>query len=219
MNGRSGLVTFFLFLFLAVMILLQILSMIQSDRLYERLNVLLDRLETSNATTRAPQDRPTTPRADLPMEEYPGDEGDWLVWRLGGEPSTLMDIHASGSMYTRYIVSGNIFESLLRYDPDEFKLEPFLAESYEVSDDGLEMSFRLRDDIHFSDGRPITADDVIFTYETIVNPGVDAASLANYYRDVDRVVKINDREVRFYMKKVYFKSLEFCGGMEILPRI
>ncbi|GAH03009.1 unnamed protein product, partial [marine sediment metagenome] len=80
-----------------------------------------------------------------------------------------------------------------------------------------ETSFRLRDDIHFSDGHPITADDVIFSYETIVNPGVDAASLANYYRDIDRVERINDREVKFYMKRVYFKSLEFCSGMDILP--
>jgi peptide/nickel transport system substrate-binding protein len=217
MNGRSGLVTFFLFMFLAVMILLQMLSMIQSDRLYERLNVLLDRLETRTTTARAPQDRTTPTRTDLPMQEYPGDEGDWLVWRLEGEPSTLMDIHASGSMYTRYIVSGNIFESLLRYNPDEFKLEPWLAESYDVSENGLEITFRLRNDIHFSDGHPITADDVIFTYETIVNPDIDAANLANYYRDVDHVEKIDDREVRFYMKNVYFKSLEFCGGMEILP--
>lgn len=47
MNGRSGLVTFFLFLFLVVMIVLQLLSMVQSDRLYERLNLLLDRLQSS----------------------------------------------------------------------------------------------------------------------------------------------------------------------------
>jgi len=215
MNGRSGLVTLFLFLFLFVMIILQILSMVQSDRLYERLNLLIDRLETAGAVRVASE---KVSSADLPGEEYPGDEGDWLVWRLGGEPSTLMEIHTSSSMYTRYIVSGNIFESLLRYDPDEFKLEPFLAESYEVSEDGLEIRFRLRDDIHFSDGHPITADDVTFSYETIVNPGVDAASLANYYRDIDRVEKINDREVKFYMKRVYFKSLEFTGGMEILPK-
>ena len=42
MNGRSGLVTFFLFVLLIVMIILQILSMIQSDRLYGRLNRLLE---------------------------------------------------------------------------------------------------------------------------------------------------------------------------------
>ena len=42
MNGRSGLVTFFVFVFLMVMVILQILSMIQSDRLYGRLNRLLE---------------------------------------------------------------------------------------------------------------------------------------------------------------------------------
>ena len=49
MDGRSGLFTFFLFLFLAVMILLQILSMVQSDRLYERLNQLIDTLKSTTA--------------------------------------------------------------------------------------------------------------------------------------------------------------------------
>jgi len=214
MNGRSGLVTFFLFSFLAVMILLQVLAMLQSDRLYERLNLLLDRLASSRPV-RVAQEKEN--QSDLTGEEYPGDEGDWLVWRLEDEPRTLNSIVAT-SAYARYIVSGNIFESLLEYDPDKFKLRPRLAESYEVSDDGLEISFRIRDDVCFSDGHPITADDVIFTYETITNPGVDAASLANYYRDIDRVVKISDLEVKIIMKRVYFKSLEFVGGMEIFPK-
>jgi peptide/nickel transport system substrate-binding protein len=81
----------------------------------------------------------------------------------------------------------------------------------------LQIDFTLRDDIYFSDGEPITADDVVFTYKTIVTPGVDAASLANYYKDIDHVEKLDERRVKFVMKQVYFKSLEFTGGMEILP--
>jgi len=50
MNGRSGLVTFFLFLFLIVMVILQILSMIQSDRLYGRLNRLLELQRDTRST-------------------------------------------------------------------------------------------------------------------------------------------------------------------------
>ena len=50
MNGRSGVFKFFLFLFLGVIILLQFLSMMQSDRLYERLNTLISRLESSTAS-------------------------------------------------------------------------------------------------------------------------------------------------------------------------
>lgn len=215
MNGRSVWLTFFIFLFLVLMIVLQVLSMVQSDRLYERLNLLLDRL-SSGGPVRVAGEKDRS--VDLPMEEYPGDEGDWLVWSLSAEPATLNEIHDSGGMATRWIVSGNIFESLLRYDPDEFELEPFLVESFKVSDDGLEISFVIRDDVYFSDGHPITADDVIFTYETITNPGVDAASLANYYRDIERVEKISEREVKFIMKRVYFKSLEFAGGMPIMPK-
>ncbi len=219
MNGRSGWATFVLFILLAVMILLQILSMIQSDRLYERLNMILERAANVPSTGR-PTATGGPKRADLPMEEYPGDEGDWLIWRLEGEPSTLHTVHDSSGMYANYIVLDSIFEGLLAYDPDEFKLKPWLAESYEVSEDGLEITFKLRDDIHFSDGHPITVEDVIFTYETIVNPGVDSTSLANYYRDVKEVVALSDREVKFIMKQVYFKSVEFIclSSSGILPK-
>ncbi len=215
MNGRSGLVMFFLFLFLAVMILLQVLSMVQSDRLYERLNHLLDVWRSAGPVS-VTQNRSGSD--DLPGEEYPGDEGDWLIWCLSGEPSTLYDVLASSSWSSRWIVSGNIFESLLEYEPDAFKYKGKLAEDFSISDDGLEIYFKLRDDIHFSDGKPITTDDVIFTFETITNPGVDAASYANYFRDVERYEKINDREIKFYMKKVYFLSLGFLGGLPIHPK-
>ena len=215
MNNRSGLVTFFLFLFLAVMIMFQILSMIQSDRLYERLNTLLKRLSSTRQISVAQKQRSSV---DLPMQEYPGDEGDWLVRSLNIEPATLYDILASSGWASRWIVSGNIFESLLEYEPDAFKFRGKLAEDFSISEDGLEIYFKLRDDIHFSDGMPITTDDMIFTFETIINPGIDAASYANYFRDVERYEKINDREIKFYMKKVYFLSLGFLGGIPIHPK-
>jgi peptide/nickel transport system substrate-binding protein len=218
MNGRSGLVTFLLFMFLAVMILLQILSMIQSDRLYERLNVLLDRLETRTTTARVPQAKTTPTRADLPMEEYPGDEGDWLIWRLAAEPRTLNPITAEAEMSTRYITTGNIFERLLEYDPDEVKLEPWLAESYHVSDDGLEITIKLRDDIHFSDGVPITVDDILFTYETIMNPAIDAAVQRAFYNNFKEVLKIDERTVKFVCNEVYWKTFEAIGLFEVLPK-
>ena len=66
MNGRSGVFKFFLFLFLALMILLQILSMVQADRLYERLNFLIDKWEI--AETKNVVGEKASP-ADLPAEE------------------------------------------------------------------------------------------------------------------------------------------------------
>ncbi|MHC4122757.1 MAG: peptide-binding protein [Planctomycetota bacterium] len=216
MNNRSGLVVFFLFLFLAVMILFQILSMIQADRLYERLNGLIETLSVDRQTV-ATYKKAEVP-GDVSKDEYPGDEGDWLVRSLSGEPTTLYGVLAASTWSTRWIVSGNIFESLLEYEPDAFKFCGKLAEDFSISEDGLEIYFKLRDGIHFSDGKPVTTDDVIFTFETITNPGVDSASLANYFQDVKGYERINDKEIKFYMKKVYFLSLGFLGGLPIHPK-
>lgn len=213
MNNRSGLLTFILFGLLLIVILFQVLSMVQSDRLYERLNTLIDLTKTADIRTPTKQQSSSTANA---KEEYDGDDGDWLVWHLPSEPTTLNPFTSSEAA-TTYIVNVNIFETLTEYDYDTFKLKPMLAESFDISEDGLNIDFILRDDICFSDGHPVTADDVIFSFETILNPGVDALHYANYLQDVDHIEKISDRHVRFVMKKVYFKSLAICGGIEILP--
>jgi peptide/nickel transport system substrate-binding protein len=191
--------------------------MVQSDRLYERLNTLISRLEGHTAAPARPAEKPSTSSAS-PFKEYPGDEGDWLVYCMSAEPATLNVLLESGSWPTRWIGMSNIFESMIDYEPDDFKYRGVLAEKFSISDDGLEIYFKLRDNICFSDGHPITTDDVIFTFETITDPNVDAASYANYFRDVDRYEKINEKEIKFYMKKVYFLSLGYLGGMPIHPK-
>jgi peptide/nickel transport system substrate-binding protein len=216
MNGRSGIFTFFLFLFLGIIILLQFLSMVQSDRLYERLNTLISRLEGHTSASARTIEKSTAPTASV-FKEYPGDDGDWLVRGIDGEPATLGFFLEIASWPTRWIETANIFETMIDYEPDAFKYRGILAEKFSISDDGLVIYFKLRDNIWFSDGHPITTDDVIFTYNTITDPNIDAASYANYFRDVDHYEKINDKEIKFYMKKVYFLSLGYLGGMPIHP--
>lgn len=222
MNNRSGVFTFLLFILLIGMITLQILGMIQSDRLYERLNRVMEMIAgkqmstpASSSTTSATS--PSTKTETASTNKYIGDEGDWLIWCLDAEPANLNPV-TKRDQYAAWMLEGNVFESMLKYDPDTLKLVPLLAESYKVSDDGLQISFVLRKDVHFSDGRPITAEDVIFSYQVIVNPKIDAASLANYFQDIEKVEKISDREVKFTMKKPYFKALEITSGILILPK-
>lgn len=211
MNDRRGVVIFFLFLFLSIIVLLQIYSMVQSDRFYEGLNRLDETFDkTIAAGGKYKRSRPLTK-----AEEYPGDEGDWLIWAFRVEPKTLNQISVDNDIYSRWLTVPNIFEPLLVYDFDQVKLKPHLAESYEMSDDGLEITFWLRDDIYFSDGVPVTTDDVVFTYETVVNPKVDAANLANLFVDVEKVVQINERTVKFFMKRPYFKALENLSFWDI----
>ena len=68
------------------------------------------------------------------------------------------------------IVHNNIYRQLYRVNEDASGLEPFAAESYEVNDDATIWTFKLRDDIKFSDGTPITAEDVVYSIERAMVP-------------------------------------------------
>jgi peptide/nickel transport system substrate-binding protein len=220
MNNK-GLVTFLLFILLLGMIGLQILTMIQSDRLYERLNRLMDLTSSRQSST---QNQPVTTGSEKSStkteDKYPGDQGDWLVSNISGEPRTLNPISVDFDMSARSVCSRQIFETLFYYDLDfdGVKFKPVLAESLKVSDDGLEMTVKLKDKIWFSDGVPITADDVLFTYQTTMDPRIDSADLRNYYSNVKEVVKIDDKTVKFVFNELYWKTLESVAIFDVIPK-
>lgn len=202
MNRHNFAYAFFLFAFLLIIVLFQFAAIRRSERFAVRLGELAGKLEDVKVTQ-------TPTASDIEADAfYPGDKGDWRIWGFTSEPRTLNPLSVERDIYSVWITQRAIFESLLTYDFETLELKPLLAESYDISDDGLEITFTLRDDIYFSDGVPLTTDDVIFTYETLINPQVDAADLANLFIDVKEVVKVSDRVVKFVMKQVYFKSLE-----------
>jgi len=141
--------------------------------------------------------------------------GDTLVRRLGAEPSTLNPI-LSTDAYASEILS-YVGESLLTRNYQSLELEPELAESWEASPDHLDYVFHLRRDVYWHDGAPFTAEDVQFSYERIMDPFVDAAHLRNYYQDVARLEVLDPYTVRFIYRKPYFRALEICGGLPLVP--
>ncbi|HAL45462.1 MAG: hypothetical protein A2Y12_14420 [Planctomycetes bacterium GWF2_42_9] len=219
MNNK-GLITFLLFILLLGMIGLQILTMIQSDRLYERLNRLMDLTSSRQISTQNQTVTPGQTSSTKTENKYPGDEGDWAVANLSGEPRTLTPISVDWSSDSTQVCMRNIYETLFYYDNDfdGVKLKPVLANSMTVSDDGLEMTVKLKDKIWFSDGKPITADDVVFTFQTMMDPRVDAANIRNYYQNVQDVIKVDDKTIKFTFKELYWKTLESVGVTEILPK-
>lgn len=210
MNRRSGLISAILIVLLLIIIVFQILSMIQSDRLYERLNQIAGIKSTGNSIEK---------KNDI-AEDADKDRGDWLVWHLSGEPRTLNPISIDSDMSSRYIYLRHIHETLFYYDYDYdgVKLEPVLAESMDVSDNGLEVTIRLKENIWFSDGVPVTADDVIFSYKTIMDPGIDAQDLRGYYSNIKDLVKVDKRTVKFILKEVFWQTLETIGVFDVLPK-
>jgi len=211
MNNRSGFITFLLFILAVIVVLLQYYSYHKTKRFNNELDKFIQEIGSPRAAVKANSNN---------QQAYPGDDGDWLIWGMSVEPKTLNQINNDADIYSRWITTPYIWEPLLDYDYDTMNLKPYLAESYDVSENGLEITFRLRNDIYFSDGVSITSDDVIFTYETITNPGIDAASIAQQYVDVEKVERIDDRQVRFIMKRPFFKTLDALvfGDMGIYPK-
>ena len=78
------------------------------------------------------------------------------------QPEPPMLVSALSQLQATLTVAGKLYESLLRYDFD-LKPMPGLAKSWEVSADGLTYTFKLHPNITFHDGKPLTADDVIFS--------------------------------------------------------
>jgi peptide/nickel transport system substrate-binding protein len=140
----------------------------------------------------------------------------WLIWHLGSEPDTLNHITATDAYEAR--INGFIYESLIDRDNATLEWIPKLASSWEASDDHLTFTFHLRSDVRWHDGVPFTADDVIYSYDRIQDPKVDAPHLRVYYKDIKKVEKLDEHTVRFTYARPYFKAIEFCGGIPIVPK-
>src|SRR5690625_6466900 len=88
-------------------------------------------------------------------------KNDELVLAVGGETEEGFDPTTGWGMY-----GSPLFQStLLKYDK-EFKIENDIAVEHDVSESGLEYTVEIREDIKFSDEEPLTAEDVVFTFET-----------------------------------------------------
>lgn len=122
--------------------------------------------------------------------------------RLAGNDPVTMDPHLAGdSGSAEFIVE--IFSGLLTISP-ELNIELDLAESFEVSDDGLVYTFTLRDDINFHQGRRVTAEDVRWSLERAASRELASPTALAYLGDI-----IGVRE-RFY------EGAETITGIEVI---
>ncbi|MBI5365855.1 MAG: hypothetical protein HZA54_02360 [Planctomycetes bacterium] len=151
-------------------------------------------------------------RADDAEQPVPGD---WAIRRLI-EPQTLNPITASDAYES--IINSWVYESLLDLDPSTYNNRPSLAESWTMSDDHLTYTFKLRPGTKFHDGHPVTTEDVLFSFNAIMNPEVQCGNLRNYYLDVKEAKALDERTVQFTCGKPYFLMLDFLGGFAIMPK-
>jgi peptide/nickel transport system substrate-binding protein len=128
--------------------------------------------------------------------QAPGKRGGTLVLARQGE-ATNLDPHKVPA-FTSHRVFELVYSTLTRLGPD-LSVQPDLAESWAVAPDGRQMTLRLRA-AKFHNGDPVTADDVKFTYERILNPQTKAVARA-FFADLDRVEAPDARTAVFHLKQ------------------
>ena len=93
------------------------------------------------------------------------------------------------------------YDYLIDYSMEDMSPEPGLATSWETSDDGLTWTFDIRDDVVFSDGEPLTAEDVAFTFSRILDGGPEAATWGAYLGQVTSATATDDTTLVLELEK------------------
>jgi len=112
---------------------------------------------------------------------------------------------------------GLMFENLLSTHPVDLSREPALADAWSISDDKKTFTFRIDDNARWSDGKPVTARDVLWTFEAIMKPenltGPHKVGLEKF--ETPKI--LDDGRIQFTSREVHWRNLLSLGGFNILP--
>ncbi len=122
---------------------------------------------------------------------------------ITSSPSRINPILANDSASSE--ISQWLFNGLLKYDKDA-NITTDIAKSYYFKNE-ITLIIKLRKDVYWHDGTQVTSQDVIFTYETILNPKV-FTSIASNYKEVKSVKALDKFNIEIIYKRPYFKALE-----------
>jgi peptide/nickel transport system substrate-binding protein len=159
---------------------------------------------------------PEPPRV---VDCQPGIPGGRFVLSVPGNPrnfNPLLDVDGGSDAVIRLL-----FSSLVGVDLESQQPEPGLAESWSVAPDQKTWTFKLRKNLRWSDGEPLTADDVVFTWNDVMyNPKYNQITYELFRSNGKNfeVTKVDDVTVRVVTPEVFAPFVEYFGSVAILPR-
>lgn len=142
-------------------------------------------------------------------------QGGTFQMSFPSEPEKLNPIN-SQDLYASY-VQDYVMDGLMVLNSETYELEPALAERYEVSKDQMTYTFFLRKDAKFSDGKPVTAEDVKFSFDAVRDPRYKAVHRLPYYETIGDVTVVDPYTVKIGTKRKYYFNLEVMATVGYTP--
>ncbi len=148
------------------------------------------------------------------------------IGRFGGifldaqvsDPRTFNPVLAQETTSTGAL--GGLFDGLTESNGETTDTEPALAESWTTSPDGRTWTFVLREGLQWSDGAPVTADDVVFTFQVIYDKNIpnSLSDVLTVAGKTIEVTEVDQRTIRFHTAEPFGPFLRSVGGANLLPQ-
>jgi len=136
---------------------------------------------------------------------------------FAGQSPKSLNYYLDNNSFTSEVF-GAMYETLLDMDSINLEYVPALAERWSISDDKKTFTFWIDPKARWSDGRPVTAADVLWTFQAIMNPknmtGAHKVALERFQPPE----VLDERCIRFTAKEVHWRNLGAAGGFQILPK-
>ena len=142
-------------------------------------------------------------------------DGGTMVFRVNSDSKVVNPLY--GNDRTTLTLINNIFSSL--YNMEGEKIEYNLAENVDVSDDYLSYTVKLKKDLKWHDGKAITANDLVFTFNTIMDKK-QGSHLRNKFMAASgevKIEKVDDLTVKFILPEIQVAFLDKIGGIRMIP--
>ena len=139
--------------------------------------------------------------------------GDIIVEGSIGDASNLIPMLSTDS--TSHSIGALCYNGLVKYDKD-IRIVGDLAESWEVSPDGLIITFHLRKGVKWHDGHPLTAEDVLFTYKVTIDPKTPTAYSGDFLK-VKKAEALDSHTFRVTYDKPFAPAL-MSWGAAVMPK-
>ncbi len=151
-----------------------------------------------------------------PLASEFAEKGGMLVVYMGPYPKSFNYYLDQNVMSAE--VFGQFYETLMAQNPVTLELEPLLAERYVLADDRRTFTFYMNPAARWSDGRPVTAEDVRWTFEAVLDPkhltGPHKIGLSRFHAPE----ALDERTIRFVAKEIHWENLLALAGLQVLPK-
>jgi peptide/nickel transport system substrate-binding protein len=145
---------------------------------------------------------------------YPSGVGGTMISAMIGEPSSLISMIAGEAPSSA--ISANIFNTLLKYNKN-LDLTGELVDSWQISPDQKSITFKLKSNLKWADGKPLTSADVLWTWQAVTDDK-NGSPYASDYQLVKNAEALDPLTFRVTYNEPFAPAMDSWAGLQILPK-